>query len=135
MLTNHLTEKFQEYLSLSAQMRPDYTTSLGTSGDITRVVPEAPELLKTIYSTVSGTSSNQDEPSLVEFIPGYRLIHIEEYEQEQKVLLGILEEKGYTAGGRSCRSLRTMEVILYATTAQRTVWRRCAICCMIMAIW
>jgi hypothetical protein len=104
MLTNHLTEKFKEYLSLSAQLRPDYIASLnmsheGKSTRITEILPEAPGLLKAVYSTVSGTGSDEEEPRLIEFIPGYRLIHIAEYEQEMKVLVGILEEKGYSAGG------------------------------------
>ncbi|MDQ0194133.1 hypothetical protein [Paenibacillus wynnii] len=98
-----LTQKFQEYLNLSAQLRPDYISSLGTSEDgqntITNLLPETPLLLKAIYSTVSGTSSEEEEPSLIEFVPGYRLIHIDEYAQQMKVLSQILEEKGHEADG------------------------------------
>ncbi|HEY4430353.1 MAG TPA: hypothetical protein VGN87_04870 [Paenibacillus sp.] len=102
MNTNPLTEQFQEYLKLSADLRPDYMASLGKGDNeakITAIFPEAPELLKAIYSTVSGTSSEEEEPSLIEFIPGYRLIHIDEYEAEMKILAGILEEKGHQADG------------------------------------
>lgn len=99
MTTNHLTEKFQEFLSLSAQQRPDYFASLGKGSDAGNLQVELPELLKAIYSTVSGTSSDVEEPNLIEFIPGYRLIHIDEYEQEMKVLAGILEEKGHHPEG------------------------------------
>lgn len=102
MQTNKLIEQFQEYLKLSADLRPDYIASLGKSDNeakITAIFPEAPELLKAIYSTVSGTSSEEEEPSLIEFIPGYRLIHINEYEAEMKILAGILEEKGHQADG------------------------------------
>ncbi|AIQ33861.1 MULTISPECIES: SMI1/KNR4 family protein [unclassified Paenibacillus] len=102
MQTNKLTEQFQEYLKLSADLRPDYIASLGKGDNeakITAIFPEAPELLKAIYSTVSGTSSEEEEPSLIEFIPGYRLIHINEYEAEMKILAGILEEKGHQADG------------------------------------
>jgi len=99
-----LTHKFQEYLQLSAQLRPEYINSLGAAGagrtlQITDIVPEAPELLKAVYSTVSGTSSEEEEASLVEFLPGYRLIHIDEYEQEMEILSGILAEKGQETGG------------------------------------
>lgn len=101
--SNHpLVQHFQEYLSLSAGLRPDYIASLGNGQEgalINEIIPEAPELLKAIYSGVSGTSSEEEEPSLIEFIPGYRLIHIREYEQETEVLAGILQEKGYTGGG------------------------------------
>lgn len=102
MQTNKLTEQFQEYLNLSADLRPDYIASLGKGDNeakITAIFPEAPELLKAIYNTVSGTSSEEEEPSLIEFIPGYRLIHINEYEAEMKILAGILEEKGHQADG------------------------------------
>lgn len=98
-----LTQKFQEYLSLSAQLRPDYIASLGTSEDsltkITELLPDTPELIKAIYSTVSGTSSDVEEPNLIEFVPGYRLIHIDEYAQEMKVLSEILQEKGHEVEG------------------------------------
>jgi hypothetical protein len=98
-----LITKFQEYLQLSAQLRPDYIQSLGTNEpgrtQITDILPDAPELLKAIYNTVSGTSSEEEEPSLIEFVPGYRLIHIDEYAQEMKVLAGILEEKGQEVTG------------------------------------
>ncbi len=102
MQTNKLTEQFQEYLKLSADLRPDYIASLGKGDNeakITAIFPEAPELLKVIYNTVSGTSSEEEEPSLIEFIPGYRLIHINEYEAEMKILAGILEEKGHQVDG------------------------------------
>ncbi|MEK4291649.1 hypothetical protein [Paenibacillus sp. FSL R5-0914] len=102
MQTNKLTEQFQEYLKLSADLRPDYIASLGKGDNeekMTVIVPEAPELLKVIYSIVSGTSSEEEEPSLIEFIPGYRLIHINEYEAEMKILTGILEEKGHQVDG------------------------------------
>lgn len=99
-----LAAQFQLYLKLSAGLRPDYPASLGTgtegSADITALVPDAPEVLKVIYSRVAGTSSGEEEPSLIEFIPGYRLIHIAEYEQEMQVLAGILKEKGYDGGGQ-----------------------------------
>ncbi|MEK4234932.1 hypothetical protein [Paenibacillus sp. FSL H7-0714] len=102
MQTNKLTEQFQEYIKLSADLRPDYIASLGNGdneAEITAIFPEAPELLKAIYNTVSGTSSEEEEPSLIEFIPGYRLIHINEYEAEMKILAGILEEKGHQVDG------------------------------------
>ncbi|CAM4389108.1 hypothetical protein [Paenibacillus typhae] len=99
-----LAAQFREYLELSAGFRPDYIASLGNSAEgskaITDIAPEAPELLKVIYGQVAGTSSEEEEPSLIEFIPGYRLIHIAEYAQEMQVLTSILEEKGHSAGGR-----------------------------------
>ncbi|MHA6533891.1 hypothetical protein [Paenibacillus sp. BAC0078] len=99
-----LTVKFQEYLKLSSGLRPGYTASLGTGGEnvtakLGSLMPSVPDVLQAIYSQVSGTSSKEEEPNLIEFIPGYRLIHIDEYEQEIKVLESILVEKGYSGGG------------------------------------
>jgi hypothetical protein len=104
MSEHYLTQKLQEYLQLSASLRPEYIASLGTGAEggdsrIGLIVPEPPELLKAIYSTVSGTSSEAEEAHLIEFVPGYRLIHMDEYGQEMKVLAGILEEKGQPVDG------------------------------------
>ena len=99
-----LTAKFQEFLELSAQLRPGYTASLGKapeggSAAISEFATGVPALLQAIYNTVLGTSSSEEEPSLIEFIPGYRLIHIGEDGQEVAVLSGIRKEKDYTGGG------------------------------------
>lgn len=102
--TEMLSEQFQEFLKLSGELRPNYIASLrsrpeDSNSSISSIVPEVPELLEVIYSTVSGTGSDEEEPSLIEFIPGYRLIHIKEYKQEMQVLAGILEEKGHQTDG------------------------------------
>ncbi|WNS41437.1 hypothetical protein [Paenibacillus sp. MMS20-IR301] len=99
-----LTDTFQQYLALSAQLRPGYIASLGKapaegSAVLSVFTPEVPALLQAVYNNVLGTSSEEEEPSLIEFIPGYRLIHIDEYAREVQVLAGILQEKGYTGGG------------------------------------
>lgn len=99
-----LTAKFQEFLERSAQLRPGYPASLGKApaeggAVLAAWIPEVPGLLQAVYDTVLGTDSGEEDPSLVEFIPGYRLIHISEYGKELEMLSGILQEKGYTGGG------------------------------------
>ncbi|WP_151736846.1 SMI1/KNR4 family protein ['Paenibacillus yunnanensis' Narsing Rao et al. 2020] len=97
-----LTERFQAYLKASEALRPGYIASLGagvSGGKIAEVVPAAPELLSVIYSQVSGTDGGEEEVSLIEFIPGYRLIHIDEYREQLQALNRILEEKKYQGGG------------------------------------
>ncbi|WP_379135382.1 hypothetical protein [Paenibacillus sp. sgz500958] len=99
-----LTTKFNEYLDLSAQLRPEYVESLGASAaeygkPITDIVPDAPELLKAIYSAVSGTSEKVEDASLIEFIPGYKLIHIDEYADKLEEVLGILKGKDWDGKG------------------------------------
>lgn len=107
MSVHNLTQKFQEYLQLSDSLRPGYLASLGSGneekalqlGKAAGDAAEVPELLKAIYSVVAGTSSEEEEPSLIEFVPGYRLIHFDEFAEQTKVLEGILEEKGHSAEG------------------------------------
>ncbi|GGF90163.1 hypothetical protein GCM10010912_39170 [Paenibacillus albidus] len=104
MPTQPLTQLFQEYLRLSAEQRPNYIASLGAGDEacttsLAELVPQVPELLEAVYSTVAGTGSDEEDPSLVEFIPGYRLIHREEYAQEMQVLAGVLQEKGQETEG------------------------------------
>ncbi|MFF2912125.1 hypothetical protein [Paenibacillus sp. NPDC057934] len=104
MSVQNLTQLFQEYLQLSDSLRPGYSASLGSGHEgredqLAAILPEMPELLKAIYNTVSGTNREEEEPSLIEFVPGYRLIHKDEYEQEMKVLAEILAEKDQPAEG------------------------------------
>ena len=47
--------------------------------NITRPVPE---IYREIYSTFAGTPRDVKEQKLMDFIPGYRLIHIDELEAE-----------------------------------------------------
>ncbi|ASA25857.1 SMI1/KNR4 family protein [Paenibacillus donghaensis] len=104
MPTQELKPQFEQYLQLSAGLRPEYPGSLGAGNlDAIREAvgssTELPALLEAVYSLVSGTGSEEEEPSLVEFIPGYRLIHVGEYAEQIQVLAGILEDKGYNGGG------------------------------------
>lgn len=107
MSVHNLTQKFQEYLQLSDNLRPGYLASLGSGseekalqlGNAAGNDAEVPDLLKAIYSAVAGTSSEEEEPSLIEFVPGYRLIHMDEFAEQTKVLEGILESKGHAAEG------------------------------------
>ncbi|MFC3749637.1 hypothetical protein [Paenibacillus sp. GCM10012306] len=104
MSVQNLTQLFQDYLQLSDSLRPGYSASLGTGhggkdDQMAAIVPEIPELLAAIYNTVSGTNREEEEPNLIEFVPGYRLIHRDEYEQEMQVLAGILAEKGHPVEG------------------------------------
>ncbi|SEU28438.1 hypothetical protein [Paenibacillus sp. NFR01] len=100
-----LDYRFREYLRLSAALRPEYPETLGQAdGDaavrIAEIAPGAPELLKVIYANVAGTGDEVEEPSLVEFIPGYRLIHINEYAEQRAALSAMLEERGHAAAGQ-----------------------------------
>ncbi|MDF2986033.1 MAG: hypothetical protein K0R50_1543 [Eubacterium sp.] len=76
-------------------MRPEYPQSLGSSsGNREDVFKElnkpVPELFRVIYSNVSGTKRNVEEQNLMDFTPGYRLIHITELIKESSNVKNIL---------------------------------------------
>ena len=73
------------FLSLSDALRPEYSATLGTSSEqqADSVILDGkplPPFLRAIYSNVQGTPAGIQEQSLMDFIPGYRLIHISELE-------------------------------------------------------
>lgn len=97
-----LNEAFQELLTLTGELRPGFKDSLGVPAGEEALIgrlPEAPELLKAVYGAVSGTREETEEAELIEFIPGYRLIHIEELNAESEALAKVLEEKGLRTEG------------------------------------
>ncbi|MEO3945444.1 SMI1/KNR4 family protein [Gorillibacterium sp. CAU 1737] len=95
-----LADRFQQLLSLAQEQRPDYPASLGSppeSGqELLRKAAgegEIPDLLSTLYRQVSGTRRSIPEQHLMDFLPGYRLIHITELLQEtQRARETLLEE-------------------------------------------
>lgn len=85
-------ELFVEFISLSDQMRCGYKTSLGIPHQswekiLTNINHSVPQIYQEIYSTFAGTRRDLKEQKLMDFIPGYRLIHIEELETEYDAFL------------------------------------------------
>ena len=86
-----INDLFNEFIALSDGLRRDYSTSLSKRNDdwkekLYKINPDIPELFKTIYSTVSGTKRNIQQQELMDFVPGYRLIHIDELETNMNTL-------------------------------------------------
>ena len=82
-----LKDLFVELISLSDQMRCGYKISLGIPHQaweeiLTNINHSVPQIYREIYSTFAGTRRDLEEQKLMDFIPGYRLIHIEELEAE-----------------------------------------------------
>ena len=82
-----LKDLFVELISLSDQMRCGYKISLGIPHQaweeiLTNINHSVPQIYREIYSTFAGTHRDLKEQQLMDFIPGYRLIHIEELEAE-----------------------------------------------------
>lgn len=86
-----MNELFEEFLFLSAQLRTRYIDSLGQKNNNCKKVlyeinTEIPELFQVIYNKVSGTRRSIKDQTLMDFIPGYRLIHICELSEENAKL-------------------------------------------------
>lgn len=84
-----------EYLSLSDKMRNGYKDSLGIANQavnetLTKKISIVPEVFRAIYGKVAGTYRNVDKQKYMDFVPGYRLIHIKELEREYHTLLQML---------------------------------------------
>ncbi len=82
-----MNELFEEFLFLSARLRTKYVDSLGERNNNWEKVfydlyGEIPELFQVIYNKVSGTRRNIADQTLMDFIPGFRLIHICELKEE-----------------------------------------------------
>lgn len=86
-----LIEKFNKFLELSNSMRPEFKGSLGVKRDYWKDIIEIysfeiPEIFKAIYSSVSGTKRDLENQSLFDFIPSFRLIHIDEFPEEKLIV-------------------------------------------------
>lgn len=94
-----IDELCKELLRLSEQLRPNYPSSLGNKvsnwEDVFKqlnIIP--PEIFRAIYSNFSGTKRDIKEQKLMDFTPGYRLIHILELFDEMNNLANVLNDKG-----------------------------------------
>jgi len=94
---------FKESLKLAGQLRPKYPQSLGDKtykweDTVKEFVSNIPEIYSVIYSNVSGTKRNIKEQDIMDYTPGYRLIHISELPEEKKKLDSVLNHKGDVDG-------------------------------------
>ena len=89
-----MEDLFIAFLQRSEKLRPGYVNSLGKATSLPEVIYDVryPELLKVIYQQVSGTKSNIIDQKYMDFIPGYYLIHIDEYGDSLELQKQIVEE-------------------------------------------
>ena len=81
-----------EFISLSDKMRCGYKSSLGIPHQaweqiLTNITRPVPEIYREIYSTFAGTLRDIKEQKSMDFIPGYRLVHIEELQVEYNAFM------------------------------------------------
>lgn len=85
-------ELLMEFISLSDKMRCGYKSSLGIPHRVweqllTDINHPVPAIYREIYSAFAGTPRDIKEQKLMDFIPGYRLIHIEELKAEYNAFM------------------------------------------------
>ena len=90
-----MTDLFDKFLFQSDKLRNGYINSLGNASPLWKnsfykISSTIPEVVQVIYGKVAGTHRNISEQRYMDFIPGYRLIHIEELEGEYHNLLQLL---------------------------------------------
>jgi len=86
-----LNDLFDEFIVLSTKLRKEYLKSLGEKASnweemLRTIDTDMPYLFQVTYSKVSGTRRDIQKQELMDFIPGYRLIHISELNYEKKKL-------------------------------------------------
>lgn len=84
-----------EYFSLSEKLRNGYRESLGIANPkwneiLSQTLPIVPKVFQSIYRNVSGTYANIENQKYMDFVPGYRLIHITELGKEYCALSQML---------------------------------------------
>ncbi|WP_316842616.1 hypothetical protein [Pedobacter gandavensis] len=83
---------FSQYIDLSNVFRYEYKSSLGEASN--DLLPNTfSSGLRAIYSIVKGTKYEIEDQSLMDFLPGYLLIHIDEYPHFIKKLNAILSDE------------------------------------------
>ncbi len=90
-----IDEFMVEYLSLSDRMRNGYKDSLGIASPawneiLSKIISVVPQVFRAVYGSVAGTYRNIENQRYMDFVPGYRLIHIEELEGEYGTLSELL---------------------------------------------
>jgi len=84
-------DMFNEFLILSNNLRKGYIQSISARKEnwkdgISFFSESIPELYQVIYDRVIGTKREIENESHIDFIPGYRLIHIDELCMEKESL-------------------------------------------------
>lgn len=93
-----LSDLFEDFMFLSMRLREEYPESLGEKSDNWEEVlhlldNDIPKLYQVIYGRVSGTLRAIEKQELMDFIPGYRLIHINELSNEEARFSSIYKDR------------------------------------------
>lgn len=71
-----------EVIKIASKQRPEFANAIGFGDPVDESV--IPKPLDAVYSVASGTKESLTDQTLMDLIPGYRLIHIDELKDETK---------------------------------------------------
>ena len=113
-MTSDLVLLFAELLRRADLLRPGYVASLGkpqpeTLRAITRRIGSLPELATTIYGAVAGTVRETERQEFFDFVPGLRLIHIQDLLERTAAVSRILGKSGAASRRTSAAYLPFLE--------------------------
>lgn len=102
-----LKQLFLKYLALSEQTRHGYVESLNEAdvdwqSKLTKIIDPIPELLQVLYGTCQGTHRTIVNQTHMDFVPGYRLIHIDELYEEYIALHTMITKQECQASHIAC---------------------------------
>ena len=88
---------FIKFLEQSDKLRNGYKESISSSNKdweiiLRELMGTVPDIFKIIYGNVSGTYYGIENQKLLDFLPGYLLIHILEYKESHKKLSDLLSD-------------------------------------------
>lgn len=94
-----MENEFKDFIKLSDHLRNGFEDSLLPAGTdwnsiLEKTLGDVLVLLKIIYSKCAGTLYEIENQNLMDFVPGYLLIHISEYKKNFDELKAILNSKG-----------------------------------------
>lgn len=91
-MSKKIKELFKKFLELSDSLRNNYSNSLEINDDEELNGNGIPDVLSPIYSKVKGTLYEVKNQSLMDFIPGFLLIHKSEYREFKSKMTKMLSE-------------------------------------------
>jgi len=93
---------FMDTIELAGQLRPRYPQSLGKADKcehiLKKIVSNVPEIYLAIYNNILGTKRDIKEQKLMDYTPGYRLIHILEFAEEKEKLDSVISDNAFAEG-------------------------------------
>lgn len=88
---NEFKNMLYEFIGMSDKLRKGYKASLGSpvkswEQTLSKMISPVPDFFKAVYNSFAGTPEDCEDESLYDFLPAYRLIHINELKKNKLLL-------------------------------------------------